>query len=355
MTQTRRGFTLVELLVVIAIIGILIALLLPAVQQAREAARRMECTNKLKQLALAIHNFHDTYDRFPCSSNDPLFAGPGGDRDFGSRRDRWSWMLTILPQIEQGAIWDEFQKNELGQRTPWNNRLIQRTRIGAFLCPSDGQSKAGGDRNLAPTSYHCNRGDFWLNWNWWESNGPFTQGRPGQGYVHGFERVTDGTSNTFLISEAKIGTSGSKKVGEGFARGIGSSSNQNTPSDCLAAASGNLITGATQTGGWQIGWRWGDAMTVYTQWMPILPPNSPSCGPHAENWALITATSYHPGGVNVALCDASVQFIPDTIDSGDPTDKAGNYPGRPQDRQGPSLYGVWGSMGSKNGGETISQ
>ena len=96
-------------------------------------------------------------------------------------------------------------------------------------------------------------------------------------------------------------------------------------------------------------------MTVYTQWMPILPPNSPSCGPHAENWALITATSYHPGGVNVALCDASVQFIPDTIDSGDPTDKAGNYPGRPQDRQGPSLYGVWGSMGSKNGGETISQ
>ena len=128
MTQTRRGFTLVELLVVIAIIGILIALLLPAVQQAREAARRMECTNKLKQLALATHNFHDTYNRFPCAFKDPLFLKPGTTNNFGGGRDRWSWLVTLLPQIEQTAVWDEFQANELGNHRPWSNRLIQKTR-----------------------------------------------------------------------------------------------------------------------------------------------------------------------------------------------------------------------------------
>src|SRR5688572_22995089 len=110
--RSRRGFTLIELLVVIAIIAVLIALLLPAVQQAREAARRTQCKNNLKQLGLAMHNYHDTYNAFPAM----------GVRLYGSGGRNYSWVISILPMIEQGNLYQAFKtRSDMagGLPTPW--------------------------------------------------------------------------------------------------------------------------------------------------------------------------------------------------------------------------------------------
>jgi prepilin-type processing-associated H-X9-DG protein len=118
------------------------------------------------------------------------------------------------------------------------------------------------------------------------------------------------------------------------------------------------LSGSISTNDWQAGWRWADSVSIYSQWHPVLPPNRPSCGNTGENFALMTASSYHPGGVQVAFCDGSVHFIADSVDAGDPN--IGELsspllvdPGRPQDYSGPSLRGVWGALGSSAGGETV--
>src|SRR5690606_1821609 len=133
--RLRRGFTLIELLVVIAIIAVLIALLLPAVQQAREAARRSQCQNNLKQLGLALHNYHDTYARFPSAVFWTDVDGDGqADRDEG----HWAWGAAILPFIEQGNLADRMQPGTL---TPTQVHALDpsllKTPLAVFQCPSD--------------------------------------------------------------------------------------------------------------------------------------------------------------------------------------------------------------------------
>ena len=120
------------------------------------------------------------------------------------------------------------------------------------------------------------------------------------------------------------------------------------PSTCaLRAGPNRQLTDAVYSGNQQVGWRWADAHSVYSQWHPVLPPNSPTCGNAPEDWALVTAGSFHPGGVNVVFCDGSVHFITNSVNAGDPTlsvkDVATN-PDRPQDYSGPSLRGVWGVL-----------
>jgi prepilin-type N-terminal cleavage/methylation domain-containing protein/prepilin-type processing-associated H-X9-DG protein len=361
------AFTLVELLVVIAIIGILVALLLPAIQAAREAARRSECTNNIKQLAVACQNFHDTYGRFPAASHEPNFKD-NATNNWRDGRNRWSYLVSVLPFIEQQALYDDFITNYLNQNNgrpaarPWNNsgpagngNQMIRFKIEAFLCPSDpGGNVRDGDRTR--TNYHCNRGDYWLNWDWWECRGMMGNG----------ERITidtatvlDGTSNTFLLSECVIGVRNSPRIKEAFARDVGYS-NGDPPALCTARRGpNNTINGNLQTNDWQVGWRWADAHSVYTQWHVVLPPNSPTCGNNGESWALVTATSHHPGGVNVAFVDGSTQFVNDSIDAGDPNLTVADSPtpppgNRPQDFAGESMWGVWGALGSSRGGESIS-
>lgn len=354
----RKGFTLVELLVVIAIIGILVALLLPAIQAAREAARRTECTNNMKQLGLAVQNFHDTYQRFPCSTRDPIFAGIGG-----SSWDRWGYMGLLLPYMEQANMFEEL-KEEIGQSRPWwtgsytrrdgsQYQCLAGKKINSFICPSDAQALHVIRDDRAPTSYLCNRGDYSLDFHWHESRGVFGRGDKTH---HAMAGVVDGTSNTVLCAEAKIGVIGSKRVTEAIARNV-AVNNGTPPSICLAEVGpGNIFTGDVETGDWQIGHRWLDAICPYTYFFTMLAPNGPSCSRRGEDWAIVTASSYHPGGVNTVFVDGSTHFINESIDAGDPTMTVQQMPewqggNRPQDYMGSSPYGVWGALGTLQGGE----
>ena len=347
----RKGFTLVELLVVIAIIGILVALLLPAVQAAREAARRMQCTNNLKQLGLACQNFHDTYNEFPtaCSQNAAKAVG-------GSNWQRWSYACTLLPFMEQQALYDEWVTNRIGATNPWDTNDFTCALIPGFLCPSDGNGKTSSGTR-ARISYHCNRGDYWLHWDWDECRGVF--GDRERTY-HTMASIEDGTSNTMLISEVRIGKQGSNRIETGFATGVGGGNGAAPALVSSRAGANGMLNGSVSTNDQCAGWRWADAHSVYTQWHAVLPPNSPNGGNGPEDWSLISASSYHPGGVNVAFVDGSVHFISETIDAGDPNDTVFDSPyppsdpNRPQDYGGPSVYGIWGAMGSSSGGEVAT-
>ncbi len=350
--KRRNAFTLVELLVVIAIIGILIALLLPAVQAAREAARRSQCTNGLKQMGLSFQNFHDTHKRFPSATRDPLVVDPQY-RDYRGNRHRWSYICVLLPFMEQGALYDEFTSSMLGSTVPWADNDFNDARIATILCPSDPEANWTGNVR-GRTSYHCNRGDFWLDYDWYECRGISGNGERKTVNMAG---VKDGTSNTILCAEVAMGVNGGTQNNpEGIATGTGSG-NQLRPSTCKARlGADNQLIAPVQGGSWQKGYRWSDSHSCYTQFHPILPPNSPSCGNTGESWALITASSHHPGGCNVALVDGSVRFISETINSGDPSIEIPadvGYSGRPQDYTGPSLYGIWGAMGSAAGKEVV--
>ena len=352
----KRAFTLVELLVVIAIIGILIALLLPAVQAAREAARRSQCNNNLKQLALAAHNFHDTYKKFPTATHQHGLHDPGNPTGWSNNRHRWSYLTVLLPFIEQQALHDEFIKNHLGQTVPWNNTPLTFAKISAIICPSDGAANAVPSNARQPTSYHCNRGDYRLHYDWHECRGVF--GRSDKKH-HNMASIRDGTSNTMFVSECVVGVPGSNRVTEAFATGW-NPGNGAAPSGCLARLQGDgTLSTPLQGGNWYCGNRWADSHSIYTQWHVVLPPNAPSCGNSGENWAMMTASSYHPGGVNTAFTDGSVQFMSETIDAGDPTVGESSLPtlvdpNRPQDYGGPSIRGVWGALGSSGGGEAVS-
>jgi len=357
--RRNRAFTLVELLVVIAIIGILIALLLPAVQAAREAARRAQCSNNLKQVGLGLHNFHDTYKRLPAAGHEPLFQKYGGEWY------RWSYLAALLPFVEQKPLYDQLgATNSFAQWPDGNSAPTCKVLLNSFICPSDYGSAAAlfaSNGNSAPVSYHCNRGDQWLNWDWYEGRGPFCRGdkKPVN-----FALVRDGTSNTMAVAEVCIGVPGSRRVTEASALSVGAY-NSAPPSLCLQRVGPDRqLTGTIETRAHcQLSARWMCA-SIYTQWLPMLPPNGPSCAnAHNEDWLLTTASSRHPGGLNVAFLDGSVKFMSETIDAGDPTRTATSPPpgfpplvdtNRPQDYTGPSLYGVWGSLGSMAGGEAVS-
>ncbi|GAA4437012.1 DUF1559 domain-containing protein [Bremerella cremea] len=352
----RSGFTLVELLVVIAIIGVLIALLLPAVQQAREAARRMQCTNQLKQLGLACHNFHDTFGKFPGGSHQDAFADrtrTNPDEYHHDDRGRWSYLTVLLPFIEQQAMYDQLTSTHVGSEYPWNGTTLLRNQIPTILCPSDGNGSKGAN-DQGRNSYHVNRGDYWNNWDWWECRGVF-----GNQYrvTKKFSSLTDGSSNTMMISEMRIGVPNSTKIGQNVANGVGHS-NGAAPSVCAARKGPNgSLTGSVYTRGDNElpGWRWSDAHTVFTQWHVVLPPNSPSCSNDSGgtiDHELMTASSYHPGGVNVVFADGAVKFVPDTIDTGNLTAAESDIlSSNPQAYAGASLRGVWGALGTSSGGE----
>jgi prepilin-type N-terminal cleavage/methylation domain-containing protein len=281
-----RAFTLVELLVVIAIIGILVALLLPAIQAAREAARRTQCSNNLKQLGISLHNYHDTYNRFPagCSGT--------GDPWTGGVHRKGSMLVKLLPYVEQKALYDEIDFTRDVTDWFWNNHRY--TKIPAYLCPSDPE----GNYDRAMSNYGASMGaqamssqGGWCSMYPGHINGPTGHGSTNDpGSISGvFSRlfwsanlrdVTDGTSTTIAIGEIR------PKCGDHHDEG----------------------------------WFHGNALWTST----TAPINFPTCQgepPHQanscfayNNWQTSQGfKSKHPGGAQFVFCDSSVRFINDAV------------------------------------------
>lgn len=290
--SNRRGFTLVELLVVIAIIGVLIALLLPAVQAAREAARRMQCVNNLKQLALGVQNYHDTRRSFP----------PGGvtDGNCCGTKSGTNWAIEILPYCEMMNLYDRYDHSVFNEDSP--NAFVREQSVEFHQCPSDPfndvlekpASGPGSGLNYRHGSYRCVAGRT-NGSGWWDNSqlsslpsqwrGPLSTVNSNSSQVNKpptMASITDGTSNTYLIGEYSTKTTTRRGT---FWAYTYTSYNSSDTSDqprtlindydrCVA------IGGAGGSNNCKRGWG-----------------------------------SFHPTGLNFANCDGSVAFVSETIDS----------------------------------------
>lgn len=326
----RTAFTLVELLVVIAIIGILVALLLPAVQAAREAARRSQCNNNLKQLALAYHNYHDTYKVFPRYTYPPGLSS-------ASHWEGFSAHTMVLPFMEQQPLYDRVM--QVAQNSPgvfldgWRHgdlNSLRRTTIESLICPSAGNPNSGIDSGNC--SYAVCEGCA-LGWtdNKGHNNGIFGRGRLDQ--PDPVERtmadITDGTSNTALASEHLLGDHDSNFYRPGdVVRGQSwTGSHQSYPAtgmlyDVAAVeAYGQQCLGGISNHHSHAGRDWIAGMPLQTVFNTLAPPNwkYPTCQTCSgcgwmDSGGVFPARSNHSGGANHALADASVRFITDSID-----------------------------------------
>jgi len=343
----RKGFTLVELLVVIAIIGILIALLLPAVQAAREAARRMQCSNNLKQQGLALHNFHDTTGQLPQRQ---------GTQAVRNRGERWSANFQLLPFSEGTALYDELISRN---SNPWSTGTWRDAcpPPSGLKCPSNVPVRDG---NTGGTSYCFSAGDS-FNTARRKVRGVFgfaadkpdgtdvyndTTDSIGNGakFTTKFGTISDGLSNTIFMSELAH----SQK-----SNSINNAARDSTdvPNVCRARYRPGSQDYSNQADGKDRGARWGDGAFYFNGFQTIIAPNGPQCAA-ADHWHQITrkmlaAQSYHPGGVNALFGDGSVHFMSETINTGDQNVPASNL-------TGPSPYGVWGALGTMSGGESYT-
>ncbi|TWU56059.1 DUF1559 domain-containing protein [Rubripirellula reticaptiva] len=367
-TPSRLAFTLIELLVVVGIIGVLVALLLPAVQAAREAARRMQCQNRLKQITLAIHNYHDVHRVMPTSMT-------GADQFPGGAGSGFhSWMARILPQVEEQALHDQIHFDQtLADRTDYSNDAdyldytLSSSHVDAeaasaivttFLCPSDPASvpQFTLGTQTGPGSYAGNIG--WPR----SSTGPgVTTPLQKQNGVIGllnpaspdqwqqprirFADITDGLSNTMVVGERVIAQVFETRDAFG-----GSSISSNTPismqSFCGGGSTGRSLSkwvrycegvsladvsySVSHGHAWIAGWTF-----AANHFMPVIPVNQRNChvyGGEDDGMNLVTPSSHHSGGVHVSMADGSVRFMTETIDR--------------------ELY--W-ALGSRNGGEVIKE
>ncbi len=285
------AFTLVELLVVITIIGILIALLLPAVQAAREAARRMQCSNNVKQTMLAMHLYHEAAGLFPCGISETAVNGSFA-----------TWMDDVLPYLERENL-----QNQLNLKAAWPtpymqiNKWVFRTVISTYCCPSDatgdgsGREKGSDLKHNASDAVGFSRSNIVGCFN--PDGGVLEPSKRravfGKNQRRSLDDVVDGTSNTIMISEMIAGPDGSADARGRWYYDFGCHYehlyNPNSPTDTMDA-----------------GWA-SDGLCV---------PDKVYCDYNASWWGMVTftASSHHPGGVNVGLADGSVRFVNDTVD-----------------------------------------
>lgn len=344
----RTGFTLVELLVVIAIIGVLVGLLLPAVQAAREAARRMSCSNNLKQLGLAMHNYHDTHQALPAL----------GTRGMGNNTGVWySWTIAVLPFIEQDPMYDAIQNQARprgpGLPTPWSTTsdafgtAVWKVNVPSFQCPSDSEP---ADLRESPSllNYKVSVGDDYHQNHFIPSQGRDNRGIFQMDRWRKFADITDGLSNTVMLGEVAGGGARNSILG-----GVAVNMRSWNPAACEARVdpvtrklTGDLRAEFRPTSG-----RAWDGRPYFAGFATMVAPNGPSChwGGVDGNEHMGTLSGQHPGGAQVCNADGSVGFVTETIDSGnqaidDVADPAGRL----------SPWGLWGARGSRNAGE-VSQ
>ena len=341
MKPCRQGFTLIELLVVIAIIAILIGLLLPAVQKVREAAARVKCQNNIKQLALAVHNHESAMGAYPPSMLAPVASS------FVTNNESWGVHGRILSQIEQGNLYAKVALETPWDQPPNSTNGVGPTRIPVFLCPNevnDTVRTKSGQPYCYPLNYGFNLGT-WMVWN--PNNG---QGGDGAFYPNSQLKptgITDGLSNTLMISEVKAFTPYSRNT-----LTAPTSTPPATPAEVAALVEAapdkkmgpavNDNTGHTE---------WPDGRVHHGGFTTVLPPNTKVAASFSgasydadfnsrqegasatlPTYAAITSRSYHSGGVvNVALMDGSVRTVRSSI----------------------SLT-TWRALGTRSGGEVAN-
>ena len=362
----KRAFTLVELLVVIAIIGMLIALLLPAVQAAREAARRMTCTNNVKQISLSLHNHHDIHNFFP-----PLGGRMGTTASTKFTHDGAAGtFLYLMPFLEMSALYDGITGVTNGSySTPWDTPAAQASGlISAALCPSNSE-RSIKNVGWTPKNYVFSMGDAcWTQHSTSPSDGHYSATR-GMFFYNNepaglltqktFSSCSDGTSNTIAVSECLTPTTrGGTDVRSNVAvyDGIWTGTAHGTPGRCMSGltmtdrttfaathASTENFRGDIATCGWVSA----NGFTTLT------PPNSPMCvysatGVSNDRWGVFPPVSNHTGGVVAGFMDGSVRFVSNTVDCGS------NLATATAVRDGESPFGVWGALGSPSGGESKS-
>ncbi|MFN9718411.1 MAG: DUF1559 domain-containing protein [Planctomycetota bacterium] len=356
----RKGFTLIELLVVIAIIAILVALLLPAVQQAREAARRTQCKNNLKQLGLAMHNYHDVYNMFPYRKGGTENGLGATTNRLHANYQRRSGLISLMPYLEQTAYYERIMTGDTvngvapGGPAPWNGWVGYNFQPTILRCPTDpGIQTARGVSN-----YAFSMGDVVVN----NRDSRDTNGLFGAlGRCYGLRDVIDGSSNTLAFSErvaANFGIGGrpSATWQEGILTAVPAI--DTAPGACIAAATAVSSSGKryNQSPVPPVKGRfssiWTDGQPEINAFTAVLAPNSPSCindsnvnADGASN--LMSASSYHTGGAQALLADGSVRFISENIDTGN-LGVAAVLGGR-------SPFGVWGALGTRAGGEVVGE
>lgn len=371
MKKNRTGFTLVELLTVIAIIGILVGLLLPAVQAARESARRMQCSNNLKQIGLGLHNYHSTFKMFPFSSTSADVSPSGSSCQNGF----FSWMAMILPQIEQTPLYDRidfangmssncslsagFGYRSILIESDHSNALPASTVVGTYLCPSDilVRNDHLGSASPAPGSYAANIG--WPIRSSLPGQAPISTHNGFMGLVNprtpvawhqtniGDRDFTDGLSNTAAVSERlmqilqpQVESWGweyyeiTPGTPESLLSFCGATTNRTRDlaswiNFCESVSTADVVYSKPHGRAWISGWT-----LAANTYMHVLPPGKRNChlfgGEHTgEN--IITASSRHSGGANTLMGDGRVTFVPNNID-----------------------LNVWWSIGSRNGAEVES-
>jgi prepilin-type processing-associated H-X9-DG protein len=352
-------------LVVIAIIGILIALLLPAVQAAREAARRMTCSNNLRQYGIAAHTHHDAYQKLPTleekMGNDSI-----GYTSVG-------WIMSLLPFMEQQGITAMIESggtaasmNGTTNYTPkrpadtWvNNYRPWRMNFAIRHCPSEINSNQPVlDFFPGTSNYVGNIGDCSSNWATMNTNrlrGIFMRGNN-----RTFETIGDGTSNTALFSERAVAipVTGEQTRNAKYALAYCSTTGNGSPDWIMSAIDPANRNQIKSTGGWN-GWAWNGRrwccyQLCYSSFHTVMSPNTVSAilwGSSISNSPVLTVSSYHSGGVNLALADGSVRFINNSINTGTTSVSAWHTADPARGVYGASPYGVWGAIGTIDSGE----
>nr|WP_144059200.1 DUF1559 domain-containing protein [Rhodopirellula sp. SWK7] len=410
MRLRRRAFTLVELLVVIAIIGVLVGLLLPAVQSAREAARRMSCSNNFKQIGLGLHNYHAAYNKLPMqnggtANEDNIWApSPMADSQTGistaNNYFQLSWLVGLTPFIEQQALWEQIsnplleptkQQYSFPPMGPYPRRSLTdegkcsyppwMTNIPTFRCPSD---PGMGLPSQGRTNYAACLGDAIQK----QALGAVgSDGKPdtnlhnvkqmlaacrGVFQSHrqtSFRDVLDGLANTICAGEI-VTDLGDRDI---RTHGVG---HKNSYSPSLSGVGGSVVcreaidperpsfwrdvadfpstleeTGAAEN---RRGYKWALGLPWHTGMTTITGPNSEIC----LHWrytdtGILPPASRHQGGCHVLMSDGAVKFITDSIDAGDVMSAHVGYGGSSLPAGSPSPFGIWGALGTRASKEVI--